>query len=386
MAPKRPVVYRRSRHLVSYWQGGTLVICNFASGVRVAARPEALAILDFLKEWRTAKRVRARFGAGSSLLHPFVEATLLERSDREPPRLDSALSTWERWNPAAGFFHMATRDVRFTDPVVGHRMLREKARVIPAPPAVKKYPGARRYPLPSVDAGSSLAHVLLERRTWRRFSRRPLPSASLGGLLGLTSGVQQWATLRGQGDFPLKTSPSGGARHPIETYVCVRRVEGVRPGLYHYAADRHCLELIGRHRMPIRVQRYLPTQFWYRDAAVLLFFTAVFARYLWKYSYARAYRALFIEAGHLCQTFCLVATDLGLAPFCSMALSDSRIEEDLGLDGVSESVIYAAGVGLRPAGIVSPSKPKGFPPLRVRPNPFLERRHTRHGTPTGWRA
>jgi hypothetical protein len=57
------------------------------------------------------------------------------------------------------------------------------------------------------------------------------------------------------------------------------------------------------------------------------------------------------EAGHLAQTFCLVATWLGLAPFCTMALADTRIERDLGIDGVSESVLYAAGVGGRPAGL-----------------------------------
>jgi hypothetical protein len=46
-----------------------------------------------------------------------------------------------------------------------------------------------------------------------------------------------------------------------------------------------------------------------------------------------------------------VATWLGLAPFCSMALADSRIERDLKIDGVSESVLYAAGVGTRPQGM-----------------------------------
>jgi len=65
---------------------------------------------------------------------------------------------------------------------------------------------------------------------------------------------------------------------------------------------------------------------------------------------ARAYRAVLIDAGHLCQTFCLAATWLGLAPFCSMAFADSRIEQDLQLDGVRESLIYVAGVGARPRG------------------------------------
>jgi SagB-type dehydrogenase family enzyme len=76
--------------------------------------------------------------------------------------------------------------------------------------------------------------------------------------------------------------------------------------------------------------------------------TAVFARTQWKYPASRAYRVVLIDAGHICQTFCLVATWLGLAPFCTMALADSKIEYDLGIDGVTESIIYAAGVGTRP--------------------------------------
>jgi hypothetical protein len=39
---------------------------------------------------------------------------------------------------------------------------------------------------------------------------------------------------------------------------------------------------------------------------------------------------------------------LKLAPFCTQALADSRIERDLGVDGVEEVVVYAAGVGSRP--------------------------------------
>jgi hypothetical protein len=61
----------------------------------------------------------------------------------------------------------------------------------------------------------------------------------------------------------------------------------------------------------------------------------------------RAYRTVLLDAGHVCQTFCLVSTWLGLAPFCTMALRDTLIEKDLGLDGIAESVLYIAGVGLQ---------------------------------------
>ena len=79
--------------------------------------------------------------------------------------------------------------------------------------------------------------------------------------------------------------------------------------------------------------------------------TAVFPRVQWRYPFARAYRTVIAEAGHHCQNVCLVATWQGLAPFCTMALADSRIEKDLGIDGLTESVIYAAGVGPRPKNV-----------------------------------
>ena len=56
------------------------------------------------------------------------------------------------------------------------------------------------------------------------------------------------------------------------------------------------------------------------------------------------------EGGHFCQTFCLTATWQGLAPFCTMALADTTIERALGIDGVSESVLYAAGAGKKTPG------------------------------------
>jgi SagB-type dehydrogenase family enzyme len=204
--------------------------------------------------------------------------------------------------------------------------------------------------LPAANVNGAFAKALLERRTWRRFGTGRLAFADLATLLQLTWGVHGWIQVPGVGRFALKTSPSGGARHSIEVYVLARKVDGLRRGLYHYNPDTHRLGLVSQSG-PRRVSDYLPGQAWYDDASAVMLMTAVFERVQWRYPYARAYRAVLAESGHLCQTFCLVATSLGLAPFCTMALADSRIERDLKIDGVSESVIYAAGVGARPKGV-----------------------------------
>ena len=123
------------------------------------------------------------------------------------------------------------------------------------------------------------------------------------------------------------------------------RVKGLRVGLYHYQPATHHLERISTNASREKAWLYCARQHFVRNAAALFLMTAVFPRTMWKYHHARAYRVVLLDAGHLCQTFCLVATWLGLAPFCTAALKDTLIEKDLGIDGIRESVLYIAGVG-----------------------------------------
>jgi nitroreductase len=107
-------------------------------------------------------------------------------------------------------------------------------------------------------------------------------------------------------------------------------------------------------RLPGRVRRggtpaLLAHQPYFRGCAALVVMAPVFARTMWRYPSSRAYRAVLIEAGHLCQTFCLVATALKLAPFSTFAFSERDWERILGLDGIGETPVYIAGVGARPA-------------------------------------
>jgi len=372
-------LYRRSPHVVCYWRGTTFVFFNYAVAMHAPAHELTCQILNFFDRWRPVseliRHLGGRLPAGD--IHALVEAltnrALLERSDRPVPESATAMRSWEPWNPAAGFFHGMTRDVQYIDPAAGRRLLRRQARRSPAPRPVKHYKDAAivDLPLPAIDG--EFCDVLLARRTCRRFGAGRVSFSALATVLGLTAGVQHWRELPGLGEVALKTYPSGGARHSLEFYVLSRRIDGLPPGLYHYASDRHVLERLPfKSRMP-RVQEYLPRQRWFEPAAALVFLTAVFERVQWRYKFARAYRAVLTEAGHACQNFCLVATRLRLAPFCTMALADTRIERDLGLDGLSESVIYAAGFGLP-----TESGPGWLVPgqhtRRVRPNPALTRR------------
>ncbi len=148
----------------------------------------------------------------------------------------------------------------------------------------------------------------------------------------------------------LKTSPSGGAAHPIEAYVAIRRTAALKSGLYHFDSAGHHLVLLTAGLDRANMKRYMPSQPWFWNAPVVVFMVATFARTSWRYPAPRAYRNILLEAGHLAQTFCLLATELGLAPFCTHALVDSAVDRDLGVDGIGEGVVYCVGCGSIPAG------------------------------------
>jgi SagB-type dehydrogenase family enzyme len=360
---------RRAPHLVIYWRGGSLIARNYATGDLVHADPFVCRLLDFCGDWKTLDDIHAALSPGPApllvrVLDRLVHRSLVERSDRPRDPRVAAMTALDPWNPEAGFFHTATKDVRYLSVREAAKQARAQAARRPMPPTVKKYPGAPALHLPKPAVHDEFSRVLLARRTWRRFSSSAVRLDELATLLGLSAGVQRWVTAGG-GELPLKTSPSGGARHPIECYVMVRKVEGLRAGIYHYGAGRHVLTRLNGRASAEKIRAYLPHSGYFAAASALVLFTAMFERQLWRYPYSRAYRAALIEAGHVCQTFCLTATSLGLAPFSVMGLADRLIERDLGIDGISETVLYAAGVGRPPAGAVWAPAPRGTLPVRT---------------------
>jgi len=354
----RGAFLRRSPFLVSYWQGKELYFENYLTRKKIAASIETAALLDFFSGWKREEAMFRRWPeyTRKSLRHAIrrlVQESFLQRSlVRNPPEdpLEKALRQWRAWNPAASFFHMQTKDP-YSEEISAEeiRRVEELLKSERAPAPVKSYPKARAIPFLRENYADEFARILQERRTWRKFGRQPVPKEIVGRLLHLSFGVQGWLRIPEGGRFAYKTSPSGGALHPAEAYLLVQNVQGIPRGIYHYDAVGHGLQKIRRGASPGEIQKLLAGQWWFRDAAVVVFLTAVFHRTQWKYDYPRAYRAVLAEVGHLCQTFCLTATWLGLAPFCTMAFADTRIEQTLKVDGISESVLYAMGAGTKPA-------------------------------------
>lgn len=349
--------WRRATSVFSYWTEGQFVVENYRTREVLSANPVIARVLHFFGDWRCLDEVCRELpeynpqSIRRSVRRLVHSGLLLAKGSAQAEEDEQFFERWSSWLPHGAILHFGTKDMPFSNSDEKEiRRLRSYLEESAQPNFFKSLSGrlsSRTIPLPEVaSANSDFIRVLLERRTHREFSPEPLDMERLSALLRYTWGVTGFINSWLLGPLPLKTSPSGGARHPCEVYVLALRISGLPCGLYHYASDRHILECISTEVSREKATEYCAGQAWVEEAAALFLTTAVFPRSMWKYRFSRAYRGVIADAAHLCQTFCLVATYFGLAPFCTMALKDSVIEQDLGIDGIAESVLYVAGVGL----------------------------------------
>ncbi len=346
---------RSARCQSAYWDNGDLRIVNYLARRTFSANPIVLEVIRFFFSPRTIREAMlefdsyARDSVGEAIFELIEYQLLLESDSAESARDELLDSSWKPWLPEGGF-HFLTKDAPY---VGGDWTIEQIMRTFPntpAPPLFKKTQGAESISLPFHELETdSFYQTLHARRTQRKFSEAEVPLENIAKLLRTTWGVQRYVDTEEFGPLPLKTSPSAGARNPIEVYLMALRVTGLHAGLYHYDARDHALEIVCGEATPRLARAYCADQPFVADSSALFIMTAVFARTMWKYHHPRAYRVVLLDAGHLGQTFCLTATRMGLAPFCTAALKDSLIEKDLGIDGISESVLYVTGVGM-PAG------------------------------------
>jgi SagB-type dehydrogenase family enzyme len=217
---------------------------------------------------------------------------------------------------------------------------------IPPPPLEKPYPpDAVRIKLLPVGQWQGIEAIDLmsaieERQSRRRFSPEPLTLDELSMLLWATQGI------RGQiDDRTLRTVPSAGNRHALETYLAVQRVKGVEPGFYRYLPLEHqLLHLFHEEQMPAKLTEATLGQAFVGRAAVVFIWTTIPYRMEWRYGLA-AHKVIALDAGHVCQNLYLACAAIGAGTCAVAAYHQQLMDRLVRVDGEEEFVIYLAPVG-----------------------------------------
>lgn len=229
-----------------------------------------------------------------------------------------------------------------------HLALSDQQQGLAQPPLQQPLPaGAEVIDLPQPEdipaIQTDFLAVIELRSSLRQYAVAPLSLLELSYLLWCTQGVKQMLGNKAT----LRNVPSAGARHALETYLLINRVEGLEPGLYRFLALEHQLvRLPAETGIAQRVMQACKEQAFVLSSAVTFLWTAVPYRMEWRYG-ERAYRYLHLDAGHVCQNLYLAAQIITCGACAIAAFDDDALNACLGVDGETEFAIYAATVGKR---------------------------------------
>ena len=195
-------------------------------------------------------------------------------------------------------------------------------------------------PKPKLPDQPSLWTVLQNRRSRRSYDpTKTLALNDLATLLWATQGL----TAR-HGEYALRTSPSAGALYPVETYLYARAVDELSQGIYHFRPYSFDLEFLRQGDFSRPLAEALLGQTMVMKAQVTFIWSSVVGRAKWKYR-QRAYRYIYLDAGHIGQNLYLAAEALQLGVCAIGAFFDNLVNSIVGIDGIDETIIYLATVG-----------------------------------------
>ncbi len=342
--------FRRAATLTASFESGQIVVQNFLTQDRFTCSLECLQFLAKLDDWHQGRELFRYFpdtdpeSLGTQVAGLVGMNALVVEGTPQAEQDETYRREW-LWGTSAGLFHFAVRNTRFMVGAPARRFMRARKRWKASPPLHQTNRGlTRRTKLPATDISQEPFALMRRRRSQRDFSREPLKLQALADCLFAGNGIVDFFTDDADyGRLPMTMTPSGGARNPFELYVYARKVEGLKPGFYHYSALDRDLGLVRAGE--VDVPPMLGGQKWPAKAAAIVFLVAHFPRTMWKYHLPMAYRVVMMEAGFICQNIALTATHHGLTAVPSGALKESLIEGYLGTPPLESAVVFTMSLG-----------------------------------------
>jgi SagB-type dehydrogenase family enzyme len=188
-----------------------------------------------------------------------------------------------------------------------------------------------KLPKPKENGFISIEEALHKRRSVRDYKKGPLGLEQISQLLWAASGKNLYR----------RTAPSAGATYPLETYLVVGEVEGLKPGIYYYDYSSHSLERIKDQDIRNRLSQAALGQGMIEKASIDIIIAADYGRTTSYYG-QRGIRYVHMEVSHVAQNIFLQANALSLGTVMIGAFEDKQVKDVL---GIKEDPLYIIPVG-----------------------------------------
>ncbi|TCS80458.1 SagB/ThcOx family dehydrogenase [Pectinatus cerevisiiphilus] len=187
------------------------------------------------------------------------------------------------------------------------------------------------------DRNINFLEMVELRASVRHYSDKPLALKELSYLLWCTQGVKM-----ANDKATLRTVPSAGATHSLETYILVNNVEKLEAGVYRFLPIEHALVKIKADKTVI--SNCFSTYQVVLGSAVTFIWSTVIKRVASRYA-SRGYRYAFLDAGHVCQNLYLAAQTISAGVCALGSFDDKQINKALDFLPKEQFVVYGAALG-----------------------------------------
>jgi SagB-type dehydrogenase family enzyme len=206
-----------------------------------------------------------------------------------------------------------------------------------------RYLGYPRVKLPADYAlpGLSLVGSIKGRRSALEMPKVPLPLSELSLLLDYSCGILTEGT---EHTRPLRASPSAGAMFPEEIFIYAQEITGLEKAVFHFELEeRELARICSDVEAKILSTAFAQSEL-FSNCSAAIFICGCFDRVVRKYG-ERGYRFALIEAGHIAQNLCLLASALERKATPVGGYYDRIVDRLLDLDGINVSTIYTVLIG-----------------------------------------
>jgi SagB-type dehydrogenase family enzyme len=291
----------------------------------------------------------------ADLLTQLVEFGILVDAETRS-QFDELVARWSAygWRDAADF-HVAYHNLTFLPDNDGGETYRKLFSELLANPgtvgdqpehyAPKATRRALAVAIEPLDATLTLEEVLRRGMPVNKFVG---PAPDLESIMaGMTDAVAAQRVVGGSlGAHQQRSYPSGGARHPFEAYVVSKGIEGLPAGAYWFDPLTHELHPRDSAITAEAVDAACFGKGGVVSSKVCIAITCRWLRHSWKYRYARSYRMILLELGHMIQAINLSMRARNVDIYQCPSINDSKWLELLDLDDDGqEGPMYVLGLG-----------------------------------------